>query len=643
MMDKYGIISLAASLLIMFCGCTKPASEESVRYESHLVDRVVLPSVISAEEGSVCTITGKGFEEGDMLKFAAGEYDDIVAGLLEVSYSYCSFEVSPQIKSGVRYSVSLLRGAAWQNLGNVTFDIKLPSLEYNVAGHVRCGGKGIEGVWVSDGVAWAKTDSEGCYKMLSQKERKYVFIVSPAGYAPECDGAWPAFWHRMDSMEYSVVEEHDFTLEKVSDNRHEMIFSADWQLRGERVPADYEQAKAIFTELAEYKSSLSVPAYSITLGDETWDVCWKDHGFDLPAFRKYAKDFPLPLYTVIGNHDHNPSGTSDFDSADIYREVMGPTNFAMNIGSVHYIIMDNVIYEPATRGVTERFTKSQTEWLREDLSHVSTDTPVVLCVHVPMHKWIWNMATWTAAPRGSYGEAAELLKQYGQVHIFSGHSHLNEFFDLRASGLSGNQMYEHKVAALGGCMWYTGSLAGYNVSRDGIPSGYEILEADGRNLSWRYKSIGREDSWQFRVHDMNSVKKFWEENGKMANLVASNPEYAYGTLYGSLPEGAVLLNVFRGDPKMKGLRIEVADGNGTLDVLPAFVKDPLVVYASEASWWEKNKSLPSSSYSSTEISHIFYAIPQSGTASIDVTLYQGEVPVSTRKINLPLEFNTDDK
>lgn len=642
MMGRHAIISLLYALMILFCGCERPEKEMQTVLETNLVERVVLPPAITADAGSVFTLAGKGFEDGDMLGFTAAD-ESITVPFLEVSLSYCRFEISGQFRSGVRYDVFLLRAQAFQRLGTVVFDIREPSMEYNLTGRVLCDGKGLKDVWVCDGAAWAKTDSDGRYNMLSMKERGYVYMVSPSGYAPECDGAWPEFWQRLRSSEYSAVEEHDFILKQADDIRHEMIFSADWQLRGERSPADYEQAKTLFSELAAYKETASVPLYSITLGDETWDICWKDHGFDLPAFRNFAKEFPVPLYSVIGNHDHNPAGTSDFDSADIYREVMGPTNYAMNIGSVHYIVMDNVVYDPATRGVTERFTASQIDWLREDLSHISKDTPVVLSVHVPLHAWTWTGMTWRAGRRGNYREAIEILEANGPLHIFSGHSHLNEFFDVKAAGLSGQQVYEHKVTALGGCMWYTSELVGYNISRDAIPSGYEILEVDGKNLNWRYKCIGKDDSYQVRVHDMNSVKKFWSENGKMANLVANNPEYSYNAQYGSLPEGAVLLNVFRGDPMMKGLRLEVIDdSNAGLDVLPAFVKDPLILYASEASWWEKNKSIPSSSYQSAAISHIFYVVPQEGTEYIEITLYQDSVPVSTRKINLPLEFNTEN-
>ncbi|MCQ2143174.1 MAG: calcineurin-like phosphoesterase family protein [Bacteroidales bacterium] len=593
MRTRLVILALALSTVLLPCCSEDPVPVDPSRQQAQLVERVSLPEVISGAAGSLYSIPGRGFAKGDIFVFEA-ESGAVELPVLTVGTGSCTVEISHDFVSGTRYDVSLVRGDKYQSLGVTQVIIIVPEMEYNLSGRVCCEGTGIPDVWVCDGKSWAKTDSDGRYSMLSGKERGYVYVVSPSGYAPVQDGAWPEFWKTLSSNDVSHIETVDFSLRKVSDKAHKVIMSADWQLRGERTPADYLQTADFFAEAGAYASSVSEPVYAFTLGDETWDICWGDHNFGLPEFREFAKPFPVPLYTIIGNHDHNPAATNDFTAAAIYRKVLGPTNYSLNIGDVHYIVMDDVAYTPSTRATVEQFTEDQLEWLRADLSHVSKVTPIVFCAHVPLHKWTWSGTEWKAAERGvNYSKALEMLKEYEMVHIFTGHSHFNEFFDVRECKLSTRDMYEHKVTALGGCMWYTMMLVGYNVSRDGIPSGYEVLDIDGRSIKWRFKGVGKPDDYQARIHDMSKVEAFWNSDAKMRNLAASNPEYSFDNLFAGIPDGAVLFNVFRGDPHMAGLKLEVSDSKGPLELHEAYVKDPLVHYASEASWWSLHKQLPS--------------------------------------------------
>lgn len=624
--------------VVMAAGCTAAKAEkEDTPVESKMIERFVLPSVIRVEEGADYELSGKGFLNGDLIEFT-GEGSSVTAVVFNALYSSCEIKIDKSFISGISYKVTLKRDKEWQTLGITSFDILEPQLKYNICGKVSCSGDPLRGVWVSDGTLWAKTDKNGRYEILSQKARPYVFIVTPSGYFPECDGAWPEFWQPLASQSYNDVETHDFNLRQVDDTRHKMVVSADWQLRGENTPPDYEQAMDFFNEIKEYKQSQNVPVYSITLGDETWDVCWALHDFGLQAFRAYAREFPVPVFTVIGNHDHNPEAKDDFTAADKYRRILGPTNYAMNIGGIHYVVIDNVLYGTNPVSTTERMTQSQIDFLREDLSHVDKTTPVVLCAHVPMHNWSLSGSKWTITSRGqNYTEALNLLSDFENVHIFTGHSHYNEFYR------SGN-IREHKVVALGGCMWYTKEMTGYNISRDGIPSGYDILEADSDNLTWRFKAVGKDKRYQMRVYDLESVRKFFTENGKMANLVSNNPDYSFDRLYGSIPAGSVLINVFRGDPLQSNMKLEASDENGILAVTPAFIRDPLVVYASEACYWSAKKKLTASSYQSIELTHMYYVKPHSGCTNIHLKLSDADCGTQTytEDIKLPLEFNIDN-
>lgn len=514
----------------------------------------------------------------------------------------------------------------------------------NVTGTVTCEGKPVSGVWVCDGVLWTQTDANGKYRMESDKKAGYVYIQTPSGYEVPLDGAWPKFWKTLSGAH--VKETADFELKKVDDNRHIALMSADWQLRAlPRTPMDCDQARAYFTEVGNFAKAQSVPVFAVALGDQTWDVFWSKYNFDLSRFRQWAWDFPVPFYNVIGNHDHDMTAADDYSAAGLYRKIIGPENFSFDRGKVHYIIMDNVDYEPSDRSCEEQFTAAQLTWLYTDLSHVAQDTPIIFCVHIPMHGWGWNGSAWKAIKRGkNYSDALDMLKKYSTVHIFSGHSHLNEAFDCKAEGFVTNAMFEHKLLALGGDMWLSGQTIGYNIARDGVPSGHEIVMVDGKDIKVNYCGLSKAESHQSRAYSMSSVKKYWETNEKVKNFVASNEDFAYEKLYVSVPEGAVLVNLFNGDPTLNYVNIEVKDNAGnTLSPKMCAIKDPQSVVALESWWWYKEKSLFSASYQTVITPHILYVTPSSKATSLSIKIRNNSgTIISEKTYSLPIEFNPDE-
>ena len=77
----------------------------------------------------------------------------------------------------------------------------------------------------------------------------------------------------------------------------------------------------------------------------------------------------------MGNHDNDPYGTSDFAAETPYREELGPADYPMNIGKVHFLMLDNTVYlnnggGPGVIGdrtYNKYFTQQQLDWIREDL------------------------------------------------------------------------------------------------------------------------------------------------------------------------------------------------------------------------------------------------------------------------------------
>jgi len=649
---KVSRIIAALCALLLLSGCAeKEPNEPQQQYElTKFVSNCSFPAQIKAERGARYRVTGQGFEDGDIFIFEADGQPLVSIQVSDVAYSECSFIISDEIQNSVTYSVSVTRGRKLQKLGKTVFILSDPTLKYNIYGTVKADGNGLKGVYVTDGFAWTRTDADGRYELLSEKTYGYVYIVTPKNY--ECTAsvaAFPEYWQTLTSKTMTVAEEHNFTLVPQDQSKYSFVMSADWQFRNGLNPKDVEQAKVFKSELNAYVKSSKSPVYSMSMGDQTWDLFWYDNSFGHAEFRNYVSDLACPFYPVIGNHDYDykASGTTaDFDGSAPYRKSFGPTYYSMDIGSVHFISVDDVTFESdgtGNRTTIEEIDAKQLEWLKEDLSHVDTETPIILGAHVPMHYWNWTGLKWYAAERGkNYKTLLSVLKSFSNVYIYTGHSHFSEYFDCANENLASRNMYERKLPALGGTLWVSGTLSGYNIAIDGCPAGYDIVEVNGKDVKSRYKVVGCEDDYRARVYDMNSVKSFWDSDTAVKNLVSNDSAFSFSSLYGSLPENAVMINVFEADPHMRTMKLEVTEDGEALDIKYAYVKDPLHIVATEAAYFKKYNKQAGVSYQANMSAHMFYVVPSSPTATISMKLTDRYNNTQTTTVELPKPFRNEN-
>lgn len=113
------------------------------------------------------------------------------------------------------------------------------------------------------------------------------------------------------------------------------------------------------------------------------------------------------LRFLPGEHD------ASLDRGEAYREFFGELYYAFDHGGIHFIAIDNVS-DP--RGVVDR---AQLEWLRADLSHIASETPIVVFAHRPLFdlypRWGWST--------GNGGDVLNALKDHAHVTVFYGHIH----------------------------------------------------------------------------------------------------------------------------------------------------------------------------------------------------------------------------
>ena len=515
----------------------------------------------------------------------------------------------------------------------------------NVSGTISCGGVGIADVVVSDGSIVVLTDANGRYSFTSDKHSGYVFYSLPGGYEPILSyGFSPVFWAPFTSSDTSVHEVHSFSLHRVNNDRHIVIFGADTHL-ARRLNDLSLFKKGFLASLDEEVSRAgNVPVYSVLLGDLTWDVFWYQNNYSLVNFMadmNFMK-YPVPLWPVIGNHDHDPSvpasNKTDWESSAMWRTTVGPNYYSFNLGKVHYVVLDDIVYlNDATPGsnysqgvVGDRnyrgaVTDEQLSWLEKDLALIDHRTPLVVCMHIPA----WSMTS-TFGYRGRLDNTyplCALLSKFDNVHIMSGHTHTN--YVVRPSVYP--NITEHAIAAASGTLWWTSSLTGYHICQDGTPAGYLRWTASDNDVQWYYKPIHEGES-QVRLYDMNTVSAFYRDNAAMRGILHDYPSRVN---YGTIASNTVMFNVFAYNNKW---RVDICEGDSALECSRVYTEDPFHTLTYDVPQYAAY-GYYSTYYTTGSSTHLFRAHAATSTRPITVRLIDEFGNIYLKSIKRPHPYN----
>lgn len=517
---------------------------------------------------------------------------------------------------------------------------------HNVEGTITCDGQGVAGIPVSDGYNVVLTDASGHYAISTTKKNGYVFYSLPGGYEPKMtDGFMPQFWAPLTSSDEAVNETHNFVLRRVNNDRHIMVFGADVHLARRNSDRAYVKKGLIADLKQEVLDAGDTPIYSVLLGDLTWDVFWTQNDYNLSHFVSDMKSwqYPMPLWPVIGNHDHDPSvpasDETDFDSAAPWREIMAPTYYSFNLGKVHYVVLDDIKYlneaqvgadysegVVGSRNYRGVITADQVEWLRRDLELVDNATPVVVCLHIPA----WSISSSTF---GSYARLdntywlCSLLSRFDNAHIVSGHTHSN----YTVHPVSYPNITEHNLAAVCGTLWWTAWLTGKHVCQDGSAAGYSLWTADGNKLRWKYKSIASGND-QLRIYDMNTVSNFYRTNGTMHSILATYPSRVN---YSDIEANTVMVNVFAYDTDWQ---VSICEGDSLLRCQRVSTEDPYHTITYDLPQWNA-VGYYTADFATNRSTHIFKAVASTATKPITVRVVDSFGNVYLRSISRPHAYS----
>lgn len=247
----------------------------------------------------------------------------------------------------------------------------------------------------------------------------------------------------------------------------------------------------------------------------------------------------IPFYQVMGNHDRRNT-TDWYEGRKNYCSYFGPANYSVNIGNAHIIVFDD-----AKSGSPYTIPDADYNWIVEDLSMVQDKSSklVLFFCHVPFRDG--QTLDGSASLTTHRQDILNLLKQFHQAHIFTGHTHrVQEWISQTDFTAGGYPVYEHVHAMCGGHYWER------RISPDGSPYAYHVYSVEGNEIvDFQFKGADFPIDFQMRVYDGNQEiinpqgKKFyWYRTDNLVD--AANNYYAIGN-----PDlkGAFVVTIWKSD------------------------------------------------------------------------------------------------
>jgi len=236
------------------------------------------------------------------------------------------------------------------------------------------------------------------------------------------------------------------------------------------------------------------PDFAITGGDlvmDALDVGLERSRMEFGLFDECMRGLELPVHHTLGNHDvvgwsakglvpdaHHDYGKKLF--AERYGR--GRTYRSFSHRGWHFVLLDSVGYDAATRSYRGWIDEEQLAWLRADLAGPGLGMPTVIVTHIPFYS-VWHQVHSGPATRldakalvGNVHEFRKLFDQHDIRLVLSGHGHVVERIEI------GRIAYIQGGAVSG--MWWKGPVFGK-------PEGYGVVtcRSDG-TFDWNYRDYG---------------------------------------------------------------------------------------------------------------------------------------------------------
>ena len=280
----------------------------------------------------------------------------------------------------------------------------------------------------------------------------------------------------------------------------------------------------IATIVDEYKAT-GYPTAILLTGDVVWD----NMDF-LPRVKADFEALGVPVYAVIGNHDHNKHHKNNQPRAEQdYINAWGERNQAFMLGETLFVTLDNIDY--ATKeSYSLKVDADQLIWLAEVMDEYADVEHVAVCMHAPA----------TSHRTGGFIPYAKpIVRIIGErkIDLITGHGHRHFTADHTP------EIIEHSVAQVNGNLWFA------PICSDGTPLGVFCVEERDGEWMWHHRILGKDANEALITYPVGRVAEHeeyvvvkvvgwdskwqlsWSENGSymgaMEQISILDPDYMY--------------------------------------------------------------------------------------------------------------------
>ena len=280
----------------------------------------------------------------------------------------------------------------------------------------------------------------------------------------------------------------------------------------------------IATIIDEYKAT-GYPTAILLTGDVVWD----NMDF-LPRVKADFESLGVPVYAVIGNHDHNKRYKNDQIRAEqAYVDAWGERNQAFMLGETLFVTLDNIDYT-TKESYSLKVDADQLIWLAEVMDEYADVEHVAVCMHAPA----------TSHRTGGFIPYAKpIIRIIGErkIDLITGHGHRHFTADHTP------EIIEHSVAQVNGNLWFA------PICSDGTPQGVFCIEERDGEWMWHHRMLGKSADEALVVYPMGRVAEHeeyvvvkvvgwdskwqlsWSEDGAdmgaMEQIKILDPDYMY--------------------------------------------------------------------------------------------------------------------
>lgn len=230
----------------------------------------------------------------------------------------------------------------------------------------------------------------------------------------------------------------------------------------------------------------------------TGDIVWDTMEF-LPRVKRMFESLGVPVYAVVGNHDHPADISNNERVAERYYEAaFGRRYYSFTLGDTHFVALDNICYSDHDN-YTIDIDRKQLRWLRRDIRRVDPEQRIAIAMHAPAMNF----------RKGEMLDYAnEIVDIMGdrELHFITGHRHRHATAEISP------RIIEHSVAQVNGNLWFA------PLCSDGTPRGVFCIEERNGAWSWQHRILGEEKDYQIVA---------WNEG-----LVAEHEEWVVAKIIG---------------------------------------------------------------------------------------------------------------